>query len=130
MRGRFPYLCPKAKNKICSNRLCNLLKANELQTIFDILATSWLSGDNNSPSSLNYIGLSLNYIRPCSAYKATCHHNIGTYNGGISNLLYKKMMNYCPRGEYWAWKGAYGRNRPRVIHFQRVLKGYRAMVSS
>ena len=76
MRGRFPGLCPKAKNKICSNRLCNLLKANELRTIFNILATSWLSGDNNSPSSLNYIGLSLNYIRPCSAYKATCHHYI------------------------------------------------------
>ena len=67
------------KAEVPSNRLYNLLKSNELQVGFDTLVTSWLSGDNNSPSSLNHIGPSLNYIRPCSAYKATCHHDIGTY---------------------------------------------------
>jgi hypothetical protein len=45
--------------EIYPNSRCNSLKANELQTIFDLLVTSWLSGDNNSPSSLNYIGPSL-----------------------------------------------------------------------
>ena len=93
MRGRFPYLCPKAKNKICSNRLCNLLKANELRTIFGILVTIWISSDYNSPSSLNYIRPSLNYIRPCCAYKATCHLYIGPISSSISDLLYKKTAH-------------------------------------
>ena len=110
MRGRFPGLCPKAKNKICSNRLCNLLKANELRTIFDILATSWLSGDNNSPSSLNYIRPSLNYIRPCSANKATCHLYIGPISSSISDLLYKKNSSFVPFGYLRRQKVAYERN--------------------
>ena len=106
--------------KIRSNGLCNLLKANELRTIFDILATSWLSGDNNSPSSLNYIGLSLNYIRPCSAYKATCHHNIGTCNGGISNLLYKKNDELLSS---WGVLGVEGRIRAKPSSRNTFSKG-------
>ena len=96
--------------KIRSNGLCNLLKANELRTIFDILATSWLSGDNNSPSSLNYIRPSLNYIRPCSANKATCHLYIGPISSSISDLLYKKNSSFVPFGYLRRQKVAYERN--------------------
>ena len=75
------------KSKICSKCLCNLLRTNKLQTIFGPFVTNWLSGDNNSPSSLNYIRPCLNYIRLCSAYKATCHHYIGTCMRQYSDFI-------------------------------------------
>ena len=64
-----------------------LLKANELQTRFHTLVISWLSDDNNSPSSLNYIRPWLNYIRPCCANKPTCSYHIGTYSRQNSEFI-------------------------------------------
>ena len=64
------------KDKNSQKHPRNLLETNELQTRFDTLVTDWLSIDNNSPSSLNYIRPCLNYIRPCQENIATCTDNI------------------------------------------------------
>ena len=49
----FQIVLGDERTKIRSSHLYNSMKANKLQTRFDVLATNWLSSDNNSPSSLN-----------------------------------------------------------------------------